>query len=249
MDMLSTSVPTFASGQASVPSLNVKPEHAITYEIGPRYTGRKFEFSLTAYTNQLTDTMSSVQNGTIIIPGLGTVAAMVNNNIGSAYVRGIETFASWRVGRGWTVMGNYTYTRGLDTVANVPLRFIPPMFGSLIVRYSGAKDRWWVESSLNAVDRLRHHSPQDETDAGFSADPGFGSPSKTNPALRPNFQIPGYLVTNLRGGYKVWQNEKRSLELTADLNNLFNVHYREAYAQQELYAPGFGAAVGGRIRF
>ncbi len=249
MDTLSTSVPTFASGQASVPSPNVKPEHGITYEVGPRYAGRIFEFSLTAYTNQLTDVMSSVQNGTINIPGLGVVKAMVNNNIGSGYIRGIEGFASLRFMRHWTVVGNYTYTRGLDTVANVPLRFIPPMFGTLAVHYSGTKDRWWVESSLHAVDRLRHHSPLDESDAGFSMDPGYGSPSKTNPALRPNFQIPGYVVTSLRGGVKVWQAEKRSLELTADLNNLFNVHYREAYAQQQLYAPGFGAALGGRIRF
>ncbi len=102
---------------------------------------------------------------------------------------------------------------------------------------------------MTVVDRLRHHSPQDETDAGFSADPGYGSPSSTNPPLRADFTIPGYIVNNVRGGYRLWADTRHAVELLADVNNLFNVHYREPYAQQQLYAPGIGVALGGRIRF
>ena len=40
-DTLSTGVPVFASGVASVPSPSVDPERSITYEIGPRYADRK----------------------------------------------------------------------------------------------------------------------------------------------------------------------------------------------------------------
>jgi outer membrane receptor protein involved in Fe transport len=98
-------------------------------------------------------------------------------------------------------------------------------------------------------DRLRRHAPQDETDAGFSADPAYGSPSATNPAYRPGFQIPGYGVASLRFGTKLFQRERRGLDLTLDFNNVLNQRYREAYAQQELLAPGFGAVLGGKWSF
>jgi outer membrane receptor protein involved in Fe transport len=100
------------------------------------------------------------------------------------------------------------------------------------------------------VDTLRHHAPGDETDAGFSRDPAYGSPSASNPPINPAYEIPGYAVTNLRAGARVWQDaHKRRFDVTLDINNLFNTSYREAYAQQELVAPGLNVVLGGRLTF
>ena len=93
-------------------------------------------------------------------------------------------------------------------------------------------------------------APGDLLDSGFSKDPALGSPNTTtNPPWRSDYHIPGYAITNIRSGCTVWQREGRSFELTLNLNNLFNTHYREVYAQQELAAPGFGAELGGKLNF
>jgi outer membrane receptor protein involved in Fe transport len=119
-------------------------------------------------------------------------------------------------------------------------------------------------ASVILVDRLRHPAIKlgDQNDVSFSTNPALGSPtfanalqpctgptSGLNPPLRSNCQLPGYMVTNLRGGYRIWKKEKRSLDLSADIQNLFNVKYREAYSQQEWWAPGIGAAMGGELTF
>jgi len=250
-DTLSTGVPVFASGVASVPSPGVDPERSITYEIGPRYDSAALNFSLTVYTNQLTDVLSSTPAGTINIPGVGVVQALQNGNISSAYVRGVETNFAYRIAKALTLVANATITRGQDTFANVPLRFVPPANGTIGLLWTNTPRGWWGEASVMIADRLRRHAPQDELDAGFSADPGFGSPSATNPAL-PGFQIPGWTVVNLRAGATVWKADnggRQRVEVTVDLNNLLNERYREAYSQQQLYAPAFGVVFGTRVRF
>lgn len=248
-DTLSTGVPVFASGIASVPSPNVKPERSITYELGPRYSARTLDLSLTAYTTQLTDLLAAQATGTINIPGIGIVVARKNLNVSSGYVRGVEASWAWQVTPSLDLYGHGTFTRGQDTFQNVPLRFIPPLNGMMAARWTTPRQRWWIEANMILMDRLRRHAPDDELDAGFSMDPGYGSPSVTNPAYRPSFEMPGYAVTNLRTGFNMRNEKKRDLEVFVNFGNLFNVRYREPYAQQELLAPGFSALIGTRFRF
>lgn len=250
-DTLSTGTPIFSSKVASVPSPGVEPEKSITYEIGPRYHSEVWNASLTGYYTQLTDVIRSVADGTVVIPGQGTFTALRNTNAGAGYVWGTEFACSFKPLPNWTIFGNATYTMGADTNFDENYRFIPPLFGIVGVRYDSPSKRWWLEAAENLVDRLRHHAPLDETDATFSTDPGFGSPSATNPPLRRNYEIPGYAVTNIRGGWKVWQDQNtgRRFDLTLDVNNLLNQPYREAYSQQELVAPGINFIVAGKLTF
>lgn len=248
-DTLSTGVPVFASGIASVPSPNVSPEKNTSYEVGARLAARKFSASFVVYQNQLRDLLSAVSVGTIAIPGVGLVTARANNNVATGYVRGIEASWAWQPITSFTAFGNITTTRGQDTFRNVPLRFIPPTFGTLGARWSNPKQFWWIETTTFLADRLRRHAPDDELDAGFSRDPGFGSPSATNPPYRPNFELPGFAVANLRAGVDLFKEHKNGTELFINLNNLFNLRYREAYSQQQLLAPGFGLVTGIRYRF
>ncbi len=248
-DALSTGVPVFASGIASVPSPNVQPERSLTYEGGARWNSRRFSATATVYSLQLQDVVTAVTTGTINIPGIGVVAARSNTNSGSGYVRGFETAAAFRINSKWTLLGNFTTTRGQNTFLNVPLRFIPPSNGLLAIVWQSGNGRLHVEANTTGVDRLRRHAPDDELDAGFSRDPGFGSPGATNPAYRPDFHIPGYAVANLRVAVKLWSQDRRSVDLLTDFNNLLNQRYREAYSQQQLLAPGFGAVIGCRWRF
>jgi outer membrane receptor protein involved in Fe transport len=249
-DLLSAGPPVFSSRIASVPSPNLDPERSITYEIGPRVHTEKFTSSLVAYYTQLDDLIVQSQGGTVSIPGQGTFIATQRTNSGEGYVAGAEFALAYRPAAGWTLFANATYTYGQDETANQPLRFIPPVNGVFGIRYEAPSGRWWAE--LTEAWALRHtrHAPDDEQDAGFSRDPAFGSPNTTtNPPLRDNFDIPGFWVTNLRGGVKVWEHGDRRLDVTLDLNNVFDTHYREAYSQQQREAPGFGAVVGARLTF
>jgi len=248
-DLLSAGTPVFSSKTASVPSPDLDPERSINFELGPRYHSKSFNSSLAVFYSRLDDVVTSVNSGTVTIPGQGEFIATHKANSGTAYIAGVEFDASYAFADGWSVFGNATYTYGQDTSADDPLRFIPPLHGKLGVRYDAPSGRWWVELVEVMAGRLTRHALNDEQDAGFSTDPGYGSPSATNPPLRSDYEIPGFAVTHLRGGLRVWEQADRRLDLTLDLNNLFNTSYREAYAQQELVAPGFGVVVGAKLTF
>lgn len=248
-DTLSTGVPVFASGIASVPSPNVGPERSTSYEVGSRYASRRLTASVTFYTNELRDFLLAKATGFINIPGIGVVVARNNVNGAEGYVRGIESYMAYQVHPTLLWYGNFTYTRGMDTIRNVRLRFIPPAFGTTGFRYTPKRQNWWVDASVNMADRLRHHAPDDELDAGFSRDPGYGSPSATNPAYRPGFQIPGYAIANLRLGYDLFKDRKAGWGFFVNFSNLLNQDYRESYSQQQLRAPGFATLIGTKFRF
>src|SRR5206468_93927 len=89
-DTLSTGVPLFASGIASVPSPLVRSERSVSYEFGPRWSSRRLNLNATAYWTSLRDLMVARPVGTINIPGVGVVTAQANTNSGSGYVRGVE---------------------------------------------------------------------------------------------------------------------------------------------------------------
>lgn len=249
-DLLSTGTPVFSSRTASLPTPSLDPEKSITYELGTRVHTRTFAGSLTGYYTQLSDIVSQSPSGTVTIPGQGDFIATRNSNSTKGYVTGAELALAWQFSRQWSFFANSTYTYGQDETADVPLRFIPPLNGTFGIRFESASGRWWAEVVECWAARLNRHAPNDELDAGFSRDPALGSPNSTdNPPLTSKFDIPGFWVTNVRGGVKVWEQGLSSLSLTLGLNNIFNTSYREAYAQQQLEAPGFGVVVGARLTF
>lgn len=249
-DLFSSGPPVFSSKTASVPSPGLDPEKSITYEVGPRYHTSQFNGSLTGYWTELSDLVISTTSGTVDIPGQGTFIASHKVNGGRGYVTGVELAASYKPSPEWTIFGNATYTYGQNTSNDVPLRFIPPLNGLLGVRYEAPGGRWWVEANEIFAATFDRPAPEDLLDAGFSKDPAYGSSNtKNNPPYRADFHIPGFTLTNLRGGFKVWERAGRSFNITVDINNLFDKHYREVYAQQELAAPGFGVVIGARLVF
>lgn len=249
-DLFSSGAPVYASKIASVPNPTLDPETSITYEIGPRYHDDCFTASVTPYWTQINDLVVSATSGSVTIPGQGVYDATHNTNDGEGYVCGVEAAASYKLTSAWTLFGNATYTYGEDTSADVPLRFVPPLFGTVGIRYQSPGGRWWVEATEVMVAKFTRPATNDFLDSGFSTDPAFGSPNTTNnPPLYSDFHLPSYAITNLRGGVRVWQTDRSALDLTLDLNNIFNAQYREVYAQQQLVAPGFGAVIGARLTF
>ena len=248
-DLLSAGTPVFSSLTASLPSTMVNPEKSITYEISARVHTRRLKGSLTGYLTKLSDLIVSTTSGTVVIGGV-TYNATTNSNAAQGYITGIEFDLSYELDRHFTVFNNATWTYGQNQSQNVPLRFIPPLYGNFGVRFATDEKKCWVELSELWAGPLIRHNPSDEIDAGFSVDPALGSPNSTNnPAINPNFQISGFFVTNIRTGVKVWEDGDRSFSFTLNLNNVFDTKYRQAYAQQQRQAAGFNVVVGGRLTF
>ena len=247
-DLLSAGTPVFSSLTASLPSTMINPEKSITYEIGARVHTEKLKGSLTGYLTKLSDLITSTTSGTVVIGGV-TYNATRNSNAAQGYITGVEFALSYDIDRHFTVFNNTTWTYGQNQSQNVPLRFIPPLYGNFGVRFESDEKKYWVELSELWAGPLIRHNPSDEIDAGFSTDPAYGSPSATNPPINQNFQIPGFFVTNIRTGWKVWEEGARSFSLTVDLNNVFDTKYRQAYSQQQRQAAGFNVVVGGRFTF
>lgn len=247
-DLLSAGTPVFSSKTASLPSTMINPEKSITYEIGARVHTGKLNGSLTGYLTKLSDLITSTTSGTVVIGG-DTYNATRNSNSAQGYITGVEFALSYDLDQNFTIFNNTTWTYGQNQSQNVPLRFIPPLYGNFGVRFESDEKRYWVELSELWAGPLIRHNPSDEIDAGFSTDPAYGSPSATNPPINQNFQIPGFFVTNIRTGWKVWEEGNRSFSLTVNLNNVFDTKYRQAYSQQQRQAAGFNVVVGGRLTF
>lgn len=249
-DLLSAGPPVFSSKIASLPSPDLNPEKSVTYELGLRHHSEDTSASLVGYYTQLSDLAVTQTSGTVVIPGQGTFAAARKSSTGEGFITGVEFAMAHQLGRQWTLFGNATYTYGQNTVSDVPLRFIPPLFGTLGLRFESPSKRWWAEITENFAGKLHRHSPDDEQDAGFSTDPAYGSPNTTNnPPLNSDYSIPSWATTNLRFGVTVWDRAHSKMDLTLDLNNLFDASYRQAYSQQQRVAPGFGAVIGARLSF
>ena len=244
----SKGTPVFSSLTASLPSTMINPEKSITYEIGARVHTEKLKGSLTGYLTKLSDLITSTTSGTVVIGGT-TYNATRNSNSAQGYITGVEFALSYDLDRHFTIFNNTTWTYGQNQSQNVPLRFIPPLYGNFGVRFESDEKRYWVELAELWAGPLIRHNPSDEIDAGFSTDPAYGSPSATNPPINQNFQIPGFFVTNIRTGWKVWEEGNRSFSLTVNLNNVFDTKYRQAYSQQQRQAAGFNVVVGGRLTF
>ncbi len=248
-DLLSAGTPVFSSLTASLPAGKVDPEKSITYEIGARVHTEKFKGSITGYLTKLSDLIVSRTSGTVVIGGV-TYNATRKANSSQGYVTGVEFSASYQLSRHFSLFNNTTWTYGQDQTQNVPMRFVPPLFGNFGIRFEPEGGRWWVEISELWAGKLNRHNTSDEIDAGFSTDPALGSSNTTtNPPLNSQFEIPGFFVTNIRAGWKVWERGTQSFSLTLNLNNVFNTHYREAFSQQQREAAGFNAVIGGRLVF
>jgi hemoglobin/transferrin/lactoferrin receptor protein len=248
-DLLSAGTPVFSSLTASIPTNNVNPEQSITYEIAARVHTGRFKGSLTGFLTKLSDIIVSTTSGTVVIGGV-TYNATRNSNAGHGYITGIEFDSSYQLDKHFSLFNNATWTYGQNQSQNVPLRFIPPLYGNFGLRFQNEDKRCWVDLSELWAGPLIRHNPNDEIDAGFSANPALGSPNTTNnPAINSNFQIPGFFVTNIRAGVKVWERGTSSFTLTVNLNNVFNASYRQAYSQQQIQAAGFNCVVGGRLTF
>ncbi|VVE90003.1 TonB-dependent receptor family protein [Pandoraea bronchicola] len=179
------------------------PELARTYEIGTRWTDKRWKAELTAFKMKFDNQILQVA---------GTNPP-VFQNIGATNHDGIETAIDYTfdrdsVLRGLNVYANFTYTRAIQksgTTAGLDVPFYSRFTDTLGARYEIGQ--WTLNVSTT------HQSSQYSDLANTEAEPADGS----------NGKVPGFRVWNLQAMYKI--PGYKNADVTVGLNNVFDKRF------------------------
>ena len=188
---------TVLQSSQDIPSLNVRPERSLTYEVGFKLNTPRLRLQVYEYWIDLGDNILREPVGG---------GSFVRSNFDS-YINGTELTAEYLLEGGWSVYGNFAYTYGRDLVRDEPLSRIPPTQGIAGMRWRDECRRTYVDLFTWLVRRQDRYSAQDMTDARFieGGTPGFGT-------------------LNLRAGTRLGRYENHRLSLT--LENITDKAYR-----------------------
>lgn len=231
----------------NVPSPSVEPEKCAAFESGFRWESRDVSAKAVGFGTYLMDMINSrIANGYTDLNGNGFEDAGEHNytkqNTGSGYIYGLETSGEWRFIPQWALFANGAWTEGWNKNEQEPLRFIPPLYGLVGLRWEVTS--WMTMSAFTRMVAAQTRvSTSDKSDPARASDPAYSFPSATNPPLRPDYSVPGYLTYHARADFKVSKYGK----VFVGVDNITDVNYRVAYSRQD--APGVCATVGAEWTF
>lgn len=277
------------------PAAPLAAESAYAFELGAKLRTRRVAASLVVFDLELRDLIA---RRTAIFPAgrVGTSIAgytivsqdaegrayvsmdprpvVTRVNIERARVQGFEVDAQVRLGRAWIGSANLSSASGRDA-DDLPLRRMPPLLGSLRIKWEPSTHPAWVEVVVSAAGTQGRLSPGDLSDAriggrrdrnaiasffhGTATDLGLvrdGTLVLTGETLaQVQTRLVGaagetYLFTKTSGFLVVglrggWRLSSR-LDLTVILDNLADRNYR--WHGSGVDAPGFSLATKIRIR-
>lgn len=190
---------TSLQNNQSVPllgNLAVQPEHSVTYEVGAKYDDEVFNLQLVEF---WTDFDSFISREVI-----GGVDFLTNQE---AYLNGTELAGQYRFTPTVALYGNGFYTYGQITTSDEPISRIPPLQGTLGLRFDRYDHRGYFDVYTWMVDRADRYNQTNLSDVRFI--PGG---------------TPGYATLNLRAGR--WIGRGRHQLVTFGLENITNKYYR-----------------------
>lgn len=199
---------------SEIPNTRLTPEHSLNKEIGLKYytprTSGDFYLFHTSY-DDLIDRVT-------VSPGVAQ-----RQNILRALIKGAELSVQHSFSDRWSASGNLAYAWGEDEDTQQPLRRIPPLNGSLHLRYAPTERSWYEVYSLFADN-------QDRLSSGDRSDPRI-----------PVDGTPGYATLNLKAGFKPAPRH----HLIVSLENLTDVKYKSHGSG--VYASGLNLVLTWRV--
>lgn len=219
-------------GTVVVPNPGLKPETSYNIEYGiSRRVNNQFKVEFVNYFSFLRNALvrrpfTFDGESQIIYDGLlSDVFAEVN--VGEAFIWGFSFNLSAEVYENITLKSSFTYTDGEDTIENLPLRHVSPLFGETSLTLKQAKFR----SSF-----IVRYS------GGFAFDDLAPSEQNKPQLYTANGALP-WAIFNIYNSYQL--NDQFSINL--NLENLLDTHYRPY--SSGISAPGFNAVLSIRATF
>lgn len=191
-----------------IPNTELKPEKILNIETGIRLNLEKLHGDFFVYQSSISELIASADaeyNGSSTIERGGeTYKVKAKKNIGKAFIRGIETSASYRISSSFYSYANFTYTYGQNTTYDEPVGGIPPAFGLLGIKY--------LLNKYSADFFIRFASKQSRLSADDLDDSRI-----------PDNGTPGWQTFNFR--YRM--NLGDHLIFQFSIENIFDTNYRE----------------------
>ncbi len=211
------------TGIVVVPNIDVNPEYTYNSEINLNKYGKKFSYGAsvfyTLFSNALVlDKYRFKGQDSIIFNGVQS-AVFAMQNKAKATVYGFSVNAAYKIVKGTSIDGVFTYTKGTYSDQNnikVPLDHIPPVYGRFALKHIAAN--WNAEffGLFNGWKRIADYNPNGEDNQQYATTDG----------------MPSWTTLNIRFGANL------SNKLTAQilLENLTDKNYR--YFASGISAPG-----------
>ncbi|MBN2354646.1 TonB-dependent receptor [candidate division KSB1 bacterium] len=191
-----------------VPNHDLKPEKMLNIDIGLKIYSDRAKMTVSAYYAQIYDLLASADatyHGSTTIQRNGEEYIIKSKqNIGRAYMRGVEFSLDCLMLDNLHLYGNGHSTFGQNTTLNEPIGGIPPTCGLL-----GLK---WMESGFFATAYGRFAARQNRLSADDLDDPRI-----------PEGGTPAWWILNIRAGATVFD----SCRLQFGVENIFDLNYRE----------------------
>ena len=200
-----------APGVLVVPNANLNPEYAVTAEAG---IGWSVEDNITLNLNAYrTWSLDAIERRPTTINGMDTVmydsvpsAVFTNMNVGQANIFGANATLAAQLTHSFGVTSTISWNTGTDITNNIPLRHIPPAFGSVVARWndgrwSASAEFWWAAAK-----------PYNELPPEEQAKVGINYTRDGTPAWRR---------VDLSAGFKPGAN----ISLNVRLENVFDLNY------------------------
>ena len=191
------------------PSLGLKPEKYIAYEVGLKGRKDSLQASFTYFYTTIEDMIVASPTGNIV----NGTPEVRKDNVGNGYVQGVELAGSYIFWEDWQLFGNFVWTEGEvdqflpsgEKVRRPMSKIMPPTFQSGI-RYDNKPCNFWVEADMVTAAKADKLSLKDQSDT----------------QRIPPGGTPGYRVINLRSGIKI----KKSTTCILGIENITDEAYR-----------------------
>jgi hemoglobin/transferrin/lactoferrin receptor protein len=154
-------------GGVVIPNPDAKPERSLSYEAGVRVHTQRTAAEVTAYRTLIHDFIDRApasMNGDTLLDG---ERVFQGQNVGEARLWGVEAEAAHALGR-VDARATLLYTYGQQTLGDgtrEPMSKIPPLAGTLRLRWLGAAGRWWAGYQLAWAGRQDRLSSRDLGDS------------------------------------------------------------------------------------
>ena len=186
-----------------IPNFELSPEKSLNKELGIKITRSFISGALYLYHNKLTNLMTSVKSTFQGQDSIEGVKVYTRENVGKAYIQGIEGELQVRPRRYLSLNSYLVYTYGKNVARDEPLRRIPPLNGLVGIHLD-------VVKNLEIVTEWQFAVTQDRLSSGDMDDSRI-----------PEGGTPGWNVLNCRFSYRIG-----GLLLNTGLLNIFDEAYR-----------------------